>query len=843
MAAKDFALRLLITARDTATSVLHKLTGSLGTVEDAAAKAAKGIAKIGAAIVGIGTGLATWVVGSLLVQSAKDAESLDRQMRTLEGTIAATGGAAGLTAKQIDAMARRLDEATLGSAKAFRDGANALLTFKSIAGSSYEQILLLAQSLEEAGLGTFRDNVIQLAKALEDPVKGLTALTRSGVTFNETQQKVIKALVETGQKAAAQGKILEAVAGQVAGVAEAAGGGLSGLIDLAAKLGQDIRDQLGAGMLASLTAIQTKITAVLRSIIDSGVAERIGASIGGAFEAVVNGLSSVFDRLDLPALTGQIEKFVTSTGTAVAGWAARLDETLATVSAWGEGISRVVSGVKAVWHGLIGTVEIVAAAFVKGYALMAEGRARFLEGMHAMGLASETSALKARALAETLDELAISYKDHSVEDWKKAVEEATRAAADQASQAGLTADELDALGESAGLTADELDALGESADYAAEGQKSLRDTTEAATTAVAAGVAALREQTESALAYFEALRESGTATTQELVDAWAAYEAALQAQHVAENEAAAKASSSADAYRALAAELKAATEAAAARNDQATRSISLLQQEQELAIAHLEHLAAEARARGQVAEAARIEVEIAEMQLDQQGELAEALAASASAADDYAAALRTSAEADGQLTAEEREAIAVAEDAAAARRLQAEAAAETVRHEQSLADITALSAANTERGADAAERRQQATERTLADEQGITDEQAARDATTPDSSAGTTSAAQGGTALFTIDYERLAEQYGSDIGRLRQAELQGFTAQDAAAIVDEYLGRLGLSSTGGTSSYPQTAQTVNIEINGVLEADEETLEAFARRISSITSDLSRRGGT
>jgi hypothetical protein len=44
-------------------------------------------------------------------------------------------------------------------------------------------------------------NAIQLGKALEDPIKGLAALGKSGVTFTDEQKELIKTLVETGDVA------------------------------------------------------------------------------------------------------------------------------------------------------------------------------------------------------------------------------------------------------------------------------------------------------------------------------------------------------------------------------------------------------------------------------------------------------------------------------------------------------------------------------------------------------------------------------------------------------------------------------------------------------------------
>ena len=54
---------------------------------------------------------------------------------------------------------------------------------------------------------------VQLAKALEDPKRGLTALSRSGITFNEAQTETIKKLVDSGKLLDAQALILDTETG------------------------------------------------------------------------------------------------------------------------------------------------------------------------------------------------------------------------------------------------------------------------------------------------------------------------------------------------------------------------------------------------------------------------------------------------------------------------------------------------------------------------------------------------------------------------------------------------------------------------------------------------------
>jgi phage-related protein len=100
-----------------------------------------------------------------------------------------------------------------------------LLTFKELAasagelGGEFDRATQAAINLAAAGFGSAETNAVQLGKALQDPIKGLTALSRSGVTFTEVEKERIKTLVESNKVSEAQILILEAIETQVGGTA------------------------------------------------------------------------------------------------------------------------------------------------------------------------------------------------------------------------------------------------------------------------------------------------------------------------------------------------------------------------------------------------------------------------------------------------------------------------------------------------------------------------------------------------------------------------------------------------------------------------------------------------
>jgi hypothetical protein len=98
----------------------------------------------------------------------------------------------------------------------------ALLTsFQKIGVESYERVTKAASDLATITGGDLKSAQLQLAKALEDPARQVTALARSGTVFTEQQKEQIKVLQESGRILEAQNIILTEIEKQYGGAAEA----------------------------------------------------------------------------------------------------------------------------------------------------------------------------------------------------------------------------------------------------------------------------------------------------------------------------------------------------------------------------------------------------------------------------------------------------------------------------------------------------------------------------------------------------------------------------------------------------------------------------------------------
>ena len=218
-------------------------------------------------------GLATVGVGALtgaLALSVKSAADAQRIQAQTAAVIKSTGGAANKTADQIGDLATRISEYSGIEDDAVQEGENLLLTFTNIQDRAGEGNDIFTQATEimadmATAMGTdMSSQAIQLGKALNDPVAGISALTRVGVTFTDEQKDLIARMVETGDTAGAQQVILAELTREFGGSAEAAGATADGGMQrLQNKIGE-LSEKIGTALLPFL---ETFVDFILTDVI------------------------------------------------------------------------------------------------------------------------------------------------------------------------------------------------------------------------------------------------------------------------------------------------------------------------------------------------------------------------------------------------------------------------------------------------------------------------------------------------------------------------------------------------------------------------------------------------
>jgi len=144
-----------------------------------------------------------------------------------------TGGVVGRSVDEIVAKAARLQDVSIFGDEQIIEAQSQLITFTNIVEDQFDRATIAAMDLSTRMGTDLKSSVLQLGKALNDPVTGMTALTRSGVTFTESQKEMVRALVDSGRSVEAQQLMLAELEKQFGGSAKAAretfGGALSGL--------------------------------------------------------------------------------------------------------------------------------------------------------------------------------------------------------------------------------------------------------------------------------------------------------------------------------------------------------------------------------------------------------------------------------------------------------------------------------------------------------------------------------------------------------------------------------------------------------------------------------------
>lgn len=144
-----------------------------------------------------------------------------------------------------------------------------LLTFRSIGKDVFPETTQAVLDMSTAMGQDLKSSSVQLGKALEDPIKGISALSRIGVSFNETQKETIKQMMKLGDVAGAQKVILGEVEHEFGGTAQAAGSTFAGQLDIANHAVQGLLEAVGMQLLPVLTGLATGIGSVVRWLTDN----------------------------------------------------------------------------------------------------------------------------------------------------------------------------------------------------------------------------------------------------------------------------------------------------------------------------------------------------------------------------------------------------------------------------------------------------------------------------------------------------------------------------------------------------------------------------------------------
>jgi hypothetical protein len=252
--AVESALDALGKSATEATGDLKKMDGMLGG--------------LGSTLAGLAASIGATAIFQRIATETAEAEFATAQLNAaLKSTRAVSGQTVQALAEHASALQLLsvYDDDVIAGAQAM------LLTFTRISGDTFpkatEAVLNVAQAM-----GTdLKSAAIQVGKALNDPILGVSALARSGIQFTEAQREMIKQMVETNRLAEAQRIILAELETQFGGSAKAA------------------RDTFGG----ALQALQNDIGNALTL---TGQSASLATQLVNYFGTVVRGLRTVVDN-------------------------------------------------------------------------------------------------------------------------------------------------------------------------------------------------------------------------------------------------------------------------------------------------------------------------------------------------------------------------------------------------------------------------------------------------------------------------------------------------------------------------------------------------------------------
>lgn len=213
----------------------------------------------------VGAALTEGVSGPLIAMAAKAVQGARDQaaaVAQVDAAIKSMGNTAGLSSEQLSKFADKLELNSLVDADEILKTSTAnLLTFGNVAGENFLKAQQAAVDLAERMGGDLQGATLMIGKALNDPVKGLTALSRAGIQFTDSQKAQIKAMQEVGNVAGAQAIMLGELNRQFGGAAEAAAKA-DPMRQVFVKLGQ-VGDTVGEKLLPIIPVLADALISVL----------------------------------------------------------------------------------------------------------------------------------------------------------------------------------------------------------------------------------------------------------------------------------------------------------------------------------------------------------------------------------------------------------------------------------------------------------------------------------------------------------------------------------------------------------------------------------------------------
>lgn len=258
-------------------SLYWRIGGDVRPLREATTSSESLVRKLGSRIQGFNNSLSLGPMGAFIgtaaglagirkaISAANEQEQAERKRNAV---LKATGNAAGFTAGQMNDMAASMQRVTTISDEVVINAQAVMASFKLVQGDIFKEAIKSAADMSAVMGTSLQGSVVQLGKALNDPIKGVSALAEVGVTFTAQQREQIRTLTESGRIMDAQRIILAELKSEFGGAAEAMAKGSGQMKQFANALG-DAWESVGALIVGALTDADERGKSFLQTVTDN----------------------------------------------------------------------------------------------------------------------------------------------------------------------------------------------------------------------------------------------------------------------------------------------------------------------------------------------------------------------------------------------------------------------------------------------------------------------------------------------------------------------------------------------------------------------------------------------
>lgn len=271
-------------------------------------EASAGVSKLGSSfsnfgsMAAAGATVAVAAIAGFAASSIREYAAQEKANAQMAATLKSTHNAAGLFIEDLQDQASALQKLTTYTDDSIQSAQSLLLTFTNVKGAVFQEATGTILDMSTALGQDLKSSSIQVGKALNDPIHGITALSRVGVSFTEQQKAQVEQMVKVGDTMGAQRLILKELSTEFGGSAAAAANTYAGKLTQLGNAWGEFKESVGKALVEAITPAITKMVEFAQAIDISGILSTVTSYARALWEAFEKFWSVIYNALK-PALT------------------------------------------------------------------------------------------------------------------------------------------------------------------------------------------------------------------------------------------------------------------------------------------------------------------------------------------------------------------------------------------------------------------------------------------------------------------------------------------------------------------------------------------------------------